>query len=307
VHVTANQNAPNINANLSATGTIAGTVVDEKTHKPLGAVCVSAQGDDFGSAKTNPRGQFRITGLSFGPHLVLLRDCGSGRVFAYLPTYYDHSLTSGAATPVIVKPGATTTITASLIRSGGVEGVVTGAAHHKPLVGVCVVLELPHATTAVGFARASVTGAHRIVAPPGSYDVQFSGCPGPSYQKQYWQAAADQRHATLVTVGASHVTGIDAGLIVGATISGHVFYYDGDFGLSDTCAQARTGPSPGTVIEQAPTNFDGSYALTGLPAAGIGSSSATAPANSTSSRRRSRSTRPRTPTQPCSRSPAATS
>ena len=267
VSVAANADTPNINASLPATGAIAGTVVDEKSHKPLGAVCVSAQGDDFGSAKTNARGQFRISGLSFGPHLVLLRDCGFGRVFAYLPTYYDHSLTSAASTPVVVSPGATTSITASLIRSGGVEGVVTAAAHDKPIAGVCVTLVYPRTNTEVGTALTSVTGAYRIVAPPGKYDVRFSGCPGPSYLEQYWQAAADQRTATPVTVGASHDrTGIDASLKVGATISGRVLYPGEPFGVGDTCAQARTGPSPGRVVAEAPTDYDGDYALTGLPA-----------------------------------------
>jgi protocatechuate 3,4-dioxygenase beta subunit len=100
--------------------------------------------------------------------------------------------------------------------------------------------------------------------PDGDYRVDFrSGSSGPSLIEQFWPAAADLPSATTLTVaGGAGLTGIDATMVVGASISGTLTTSTGAaaVGATVTVTDASTSGSAG----YAQTGVDGSYTVAGL-------------------------------------------
>jgi Carboxypeptidase regulatory-like domain len=269
VHVVAKQNSTGVNANLPRTGSIVGTTVDDHSGKVLPYMCLTLTGNEgTRTAQTDFNGDFRFTDLSVGPHAVVIKDCGFyERRVQYLTTYYQDAVDAAHATPVIVKASTKTKITAKVLRSGGIAGVVRAQSHQTPIVGSCVEVIDPHNGSTIAEMRSSVTGAYRFALAPGSYAVKFSSCAGGFYLTQYYNGATDLKHATPVAVGTGHDTsGIDASLKRGGgSISGLLRDQYGYPPYFQVCVQARTGKSPGRVVAETESNYSGEYALGGLP------------------------------------------
>ena len=131
----------------------------------------------------------------------------------------------------------TGTASISGVVSVTVSGVVT------PLVGACVSAQTSggtpvEATTATG---GTYTLSGLDVA---SYDVYFSPCGAGDYVAQYYSDAATTSAATPVVVSTSGqaVTGINATLAPGTTISGTVSTTSGP--LAGVCASALSSGGP---------------------------------------------------------------
>jgi hypothetical protein len=269
VQVVAGQSVAGVNANLPKRGSMAGTVVDAQTGALLEGMCVTVRGNDPNAiqASTDFLGRFVIPNLSVGPYIVSIRDCGYfSRKVAYLDTYYQHTLDAAQAKPVIVLAQIRTKIVAKMLRSGGIAGVVRQKFSQKPIVGTCVEILDAHSGSTAAEMQTSVTGAYRLAVAPGSYDVRFSSCAGGFFLTQYYNGSPDRRHATKITVGPSHdVTGIDGALGRGGAITGQILDRYGNYPYFGVCAQARVGKSPGRVVAEAVSDYEGRYEIGGLP------------------------------------------
>ncbi len=269
VQVTAKQTVNGINANLPKTGSLAGTVVDDVTGEPLSYMCLTVTGNEPNpiQVQTDYRGRFRVSRLSVGAHIVSIRDCAYfPRTVAYLPTYYQHALDAAHAKVVTIRSQTNTQIVAKMLRSGGIAGVVRQKTNHKPIVNTCVDILDPHTGSPIAEMRTSITGAYRLAVPPGSYQVRFSSCGGGVYLAQYYNGSPDLHHATKVTVGPSNdVSGIDGSLSRGGEITGRITDPFGGYPYFETCAQARTGKSPGRVVAEGTSDWTGQYSIGGLP------------------------------------------
>jgi protocatechuate 3,4-dioxygenase beta subunit len=160
-----------------------------------------------------------------------------------------------------VTPDAQRSAADDLDGGGSISGTVTDASGN-PLGNVAV----DAYDTAGDFVTSTITaddGTYTLDdLAAGEYVLEFDPS-GQNEVEQFSGGAADFSSATAITVGDSPVTGIDASLQAGATISGTVTDSQGN-PLSGITVEAET--SAGTVEGESTTASDGSYEIQGLAA-----------------------------------------
>ena len=213
-----------------------------------------------GSSSTDESGAFAITGLPEGTYtLQFSPPWGS----VYSGEWWNDKPDQYSADTFTVAGGETVSgLLAELGLGGTITGVVTGA-EDAPLQGVSV------SAMGAGNWRSAVTdadGRYELTGlAAGDYTISFqpdSFEPGSAsgYLREYWDDASNQFDADPVTVGAGAVvTGIDAQLALGGTISGMVAA-DGE--PLEGVRVSVNGPGWGNTT----TDPDGHYELTGLAA-----------------------------------------
>jgi hypothetical protein len=258
-----------IDADLAQGGTISGVVTDT-ARKPL-AACVWATPsdqprfitDDYRGC-TDARGRYTISGLptgafkvSFGPNNAV-----------YIPEWYNGAPDEASATPVRVTVGQNLTgINARLTLGGTISGTITDAASGQPLEGACATIAVwdsrvddmmdpPRETSCAG-----PDGRYAIVGlPTGRYRVEFFDRTG-NHAFEFWPDRPDRVSARDVRVHAGRpVTGIDAAMVTGGSVSGTV----GPVGAG-SCLVAYTAAAPDVIGLATCTDEQGHYSLRGLP------------------------------------------
>lgn len=146
--------------------------------------------------------------------------------------------------------------------TGSISGRVTvPAGVDVTLVQVNVWAEGKRSATA-GHASAASDGTYTVGGlPPGRYQVEFNPWPS-GLLREYWNDSELLGNASLVVVGTGPVTGIDAALVQGATLSGTI-RSNGDCDL--TYVHVYGHGAPGHVIPDGVVKPDGTWTLTGLP------------------------------------------
>jgi len=242
-------------------GSIAGTVTDAADPSGLAGVCVTATSTDggfggFGGATTASDGTYEISNLPPDSYTVVFDPtCGATVTSSDSPQQYSSAVSVAAG-------GSVTGIDAALTAGGSISGTVTDAADPSGLAGVCVSAQ--SADGGIGFASA-VTAADGTYSLTGlsadSYTIEFDPtCNG-------IDASADiaQSTAQPVALGAgAAVTGINAALIAGGSISGTVTDAADPSGLAGVCVTALSADG-GTGSGTATTADDGTYTITNLP------------------------------------------
>ena len=102
--------------------------------------------------------------------------------------------------------------------------------------------------------------------PAGSYTLDFQPAQGTNFLEQWWQGKPTQSTANYFTiVDGQTLTGFDAGLLPGATITGTVDGADAlGVGLADVNVSVQS--LDGSAGGQGVTDADGNYSVVGLPA-----------------------------------------
>ena len=239
-----------IDAQLSAGGSISGTVTDANGDPVVGGTIEVLVSGPTSRVTVALGGSYVIGPLIPGSYTVAFNDF-EGR---YAPEWYDDANNAESATPVVVADGeAVVGIDAQLSTGGSISGTVTDGAG-DPLAGVYVSLGPSYAAAAV----TGADGSYQIGAlAAGSYTVRFEGDIG--YFTEWFDDAPDEASATPVVVGRDQVvSGIDAQLFDGAAISGTVTDEDGD-PLEGITVSVR-GPTRRSAI----TGPNGFYRLAGL-------------------------------------------
>ncbi len=228
IHITAGKTVSHINEIMPLGGVISGTVTSQ-SNTPLKGICVLVGPSGSlpptgvtlsgGVPATNAAGQYKVIGLNPGTYQVeFLLGCGNNG--NYVSAEYPHNL---KLTYGQVAAG----INIQLLTGATLSGTVTSAATAHPVEGVCVYL-IPGATTNY-FNPNQVTNADGTYTfdqmPAGTYYVQF--IPGCGNSGSYAPQGYDNSNVffpQLITVGAAGetVTGIDAALQPGATVTGTV-------------------------------------------------------------------------------------
>lgn len=131
--------AQNGNANAGTAG-ISGTVLQQSTGNPVGAVTVdvfqsSNAGSPIVSTVTDAAGGYHFTGLAAGSYLLEFQGAG----FASL--WYPDSLTAAGATGVTVK--AAQSVSGINIQLGGLPGSISGQIVGADPTGTVLTLEIP--------------------------------------------------------------------------------------------------------------------------------------------------------------------
>jgi len=305
VPVTAGRLAPGVGAALNAadTGGISGTVTAVAGGARLGDVDVTVftgSGDEAGSAVTGADGTYRVTGLApaapgylvcFGAWYATggsssggyLSQCYRGVPWEMpLDEPWNYEAPAPGAAPVPVAAGRLTPgVDAALGTAGGISGTVTAAAGGARLSGVYVQVftgsgdDAGWATTWRGTYQ--VTG----LAPTASgYLVCFDagraaggssplGYASQCYRGVPWDYGAPAPGATPVPVAAGRLTpAVDAEIVAAGGISGTVTAGAAGARLGNVNVGVFNGS--GDLEGWTVTGADGTYRVTGLPAAAPG-------------------------------------
>ncbi|HEX9034977.1 MAG TPA: carboxypeptidase-like regulatory domain-containing protein [Streptosporangiaceae bacterium] len=279
VPVTAGQVTSGIDQTLRPGGTITGKITDT-AGQLLSNVCVlvigetgAGSGGAYAALLVSHGGHYAIANLPPGQFLVAFsglrvpgRGCG--------PSPYADQIFKGQGLPanpdlVSVPAGRVTSgVNATLPPAGKISGVITTRAGH-PLPGMCVTVIDPR--TNAGSSAFSERHGRYVVPdlPAGRYKVEFSNCgfsffgPAPNYAPAWYKDKPTQATATPVIVTAGSTTaGIDAALVRGGAISGHVTYGPSGRPISYVCVLAYTPDQ--SVFSIALTDRRGDYQVTGL-------------------------------------------
>src|SRR5262249_37507943 len=159
-------------------------------------------------------GTYQLKGLAGGRYLVVFDPSCQGQISRNYLAQSRH---------VSVRPEQSLTgVNAYLKPGAGVSGVVTDS-HGNALQGVCIRITNGHGNA---FAESGPDGSYSIVGlPADSYIVEFTGgCGSPgSLAPQYYKNESSLGSADPITLVAGKVmSGIDAAMTPGATITGVV-------------------------------------------------------------------------------------
>ena len=251
-----------IDARLRVGGMITGTVRGA-SGRPLQGICVDSSAGS--GAATGRDGRYQLEGLSPGRYGVQFTP-GCNNNGNYLGANYPHRIR--------VADGQTIRGINAVLRTGGIiSGRVTSPSG-RPLAGMVV-----SAGDASGDGNVVCTGAKGGYAinqlPPGRYEVEFgAGCGARgNWAPQFYPDQPNPNDAGVVRVGRSErVTGIDATMRRGATITGRVTSAAGR-PVSKICVQV--GPVGDAYLAdefgfpfapQVQTGREGRYRVSRLPA-----------------------------------------
>jgi hypothetical protein len=253
-----------VNAAMPTGATITGTVTDASA-APLAGICVDAvptgnptllQEIAVGSAATTgTAGQYELEGLPAGPYQVFFNTgCGNNG---------DYVQATSATVPGAL--GKTYSgVNAVLEPGASISGTVTSAASGNPLPGICVFVYGGPQSYGGGNATTGADGTYVIdnEVPTGTYYVVFSGgCgnPGTYGAVGYNSPNPNAPQAITITTAGQALTGINAAMPSGATISGTVTTSKGQK-LTGLCAGAFVA---GGEVGLAETH-SGRYSITNL-------------------------------------------
>ena len=209
----------------AATGGISGEVTEFTSGNPVpeARVCAESQSGEFACVFAASNGIYSIGGLAPGSYAVEFSRGRSGR--SLLPQYYDDREVGEQPVAVTVGSGVVTGIDGHLKPGGGIGGRVTESAAGAPVeeVEVCA-FQVGEVEEFAGCTETNANGEYTILGlGEGNYEVVFfANYLG--YEIQIYDGVHSSFDETLVPVSIGPpVGGIDAVLVLGGEISGHVY------------------------------------------------------------------------------------
>lgn len=220
------QAASGVNASLAVGGSVSGTI--SLSTGPLtqpASVALVAEGAtvtgpaDLFYISTAPDGTFTFTGLSGGSYTLAFAGPYGSNI---APQYWSDAARLADASYFTVTPGQTQSDKNAVLQPGSsVSGTVTGAG--APLAFGFVQALAADGTVVANGSTAS-DGTYSIVGlPAGSITLKFAPPMGGNFLPQWWSGASTVGAAQYFDVpAATALTGYDAQLPVGASISGTI-------------------------------------------------------------------------------------
>jgi hypothetical protein len=223
VSVTPPDETPDIDAELSLAGSVAGRLTLSGGAAAVGACVVvypSSQIDMFaltafaGFDSTDPSGEYEIGNLSPGSYRVAFGDCATGGAFPSAPSFafeaHANQPTLAKGELVTVSGGAQTPVDAVVAMGGRIAGTVTD--EDGTVSGLCVAAEDPSNGDIVAAAVTAGNGTYTLAGVPvGSWAIRYftEGCSraySGDYLTEYHGDSPDRAGATLVSVTESTTT-----------------------------------------------------------------------------------------------------
>lgn len=186
----------------AATGKIEGEVIDSVTELGIEGVQVCAYDAVEVCGTSDPDGKYAISALPDGNYIVEFRGTGLG----YIRQYFNGTASFEDADEVVVAGGGTVSgIDAELEEGGEIAGQVTDAATNAGIEEVEVCAYTVTVFAGCDFTDPSGNYTIRGVG-SGSYMVEF-WAEFLGYETRYYNEAASEGAATLVSVSAPNTTG----------------------------------------------------------------------------------------------------
>jgi hypothetical protein len=270
IDLTAPESRGDIDAELALGASVSGVVTEAGSGLPIKDIFVEVldlEGQRVETAFTQADGTYQTQPtLASGSYLVRFNADERFASCTFVTAYYGGAIREEEAEPVTVTaPNPATGVDASLTRGSILFGRLTDAATGAPLSGGQVTIFDAQGEFA-GFGRVTEIGgwATQTGLPGGSYRLRFSDGDG-GYIDEYYDDALTLDAATPVVVSApDDITGLDAALAQGATISGRVTA--GDTGEPFTAGYVVVYDAGGNDVGYGELEADGSYLVRdGLP------------------------------------------
>ncbi len=249
-----------IDAALQEAGHIAGTVANSVTGAAMSGVEVTV--DNAGTdaviteAETSSNGTYSVGGLSTGNYIVSFYDYG------YVGQYYNERASQGAADPVAVTVGKTSSaINAVMAPDGGISGTVTDAVSKDPLPDTYVYV-IDSGGDEVAEQYTDTNGNYSVAnLAPGAYSLEFANYNSSAgYVPQYYNDDYTLATAEPVTVAPGRTTtGIDVGMTQYGAISGTVT--DGSDNEAIPNVDVEVYDSSGDIVGSSYTSATGQYTV----------------------------------------------
>jgi hypothetical protein len=264
VILTAGQSLTGIDAALVKGASISGLVT-----APAGidlnslGVSVSSTGADmsYGYGQVGQDGSYTVRGLPAGSYKIQFSGGNSG----VITQWHSGASSFETATPVTLTAGQDLAgINATLVKGASISGKVTVPAGVEP--GSLQADVTSANGSYAGSSQIHDDGTYKVNGlPAGSYKVRFSGYNSGTLQ-QWYAGASSEATATPVTLAAGQDrTGIDATLVMGASVSGTVTAPAGvNLGTIQATVYQAGGTNP-NYVGSASVNDDGTYKVAGLP------------------------------------------
>ncbi|MDQ0866456.1 hypothetical protein QF036_004037 [Arthrobacter globiformis] len=264
VAVTAGQNHSGVDAALVKGASITGKVASAAGVNLSGVWIYLYDSETMswaGGTQPGADGSYQFAGLAAGSYKIQFSTGSSGA----LGQWYGGAVAASAATPVAVSSSQDLTLADTvLIKGATISGKVTAPAGVDLSAVSVYAYNSTGSLSYPGYTNVQADGSYKLAGlPQGDYAVSFSGYNSGALDQ--WHANATSREsATVLPVAAGQdVTGINATLVKGASISGKVTVPAG-VTLSGVSVSASGEGSPyGTY---ASVNADGTYKVKGLPA-----------------------------------------
>jgi hypothetical protein len=243
------------NATMSRAGAIEGTATEDGRPLEYDTVCAYTLAEvRVGCVGTDEDGKYRYEGLPPGSYILELEGFGQVLQFSGGAKTFD------AATPVTVEAESSAIENFEVAGPPGISGTLLDAATGEAPEGA--VSACASSDSGGGCWQINSDGTYRMTGlEPGEYVVSFEGG---IYSRQYYDGVSDEAEATLVTVGGTMVTGIDAELQQAGRISGHVTLGGAGtpLGSVNVCALDQSGT---TVECETSSPSTGKYTIRELP------------------------------------------
>ena len=264
VAVTAGQNHAGVDAALVKGASITGKVSSAPGVNLSGVWIYLYDSETMswaGGMQPSPDGSYQFAGLAAGSYKIQFSTGSSGA----LGQWYGGAVAASAATPVAVSSSQDLTLPDTvLIKGATISGKVTAPAGVDLSAVSVYAYNSKGSLSYPGYTNVQPDGSYKLAGlPQGDYAISFSGYNSGALDQ--WHANATSRESATVLPVASgqDVTGINATLVKGASISGKVTVPVG-VTLSGVSVSASGEGSPyGTY---ASVNADGTYKVKGLPA-----------------------------------------
>jgi hypothetical protein len=267
VTVTGGATTSGISAALVTGGTITGTITVAATGNPLANNChvdvaaenLATQSFSYIVFCTDASGHYTITGLSTGSYAVQFSDVSDN----YVDQWYHSESTSGAADPVSVTAGATTSgISAAMVAGGTISGTITDAKSGIPLASNCNVrVDAVNTASQLNYfdGCTDASGGYTITRlPAGTYTVQFQDSED-NYLSQFYSG-----DPVTVATGAT-TSGVNVALAAGGIVSGTVTAVSDGHDLSNVCVNVFPASNLNDAVGFGCTGASGTYSIGGLP------------------------------------------
>ncbi|MBC7593686.1 MAG: carboxypeptidase regulatory-like domain-containing protein, partial [Kineosporiaceae bacterium] len=258
-----------ISASAAGTATISGTVTGDGSPpvslEGASVEAIAANGSFVASSSTDASGNYSIGGLDAGSYTLQFRAPYGAN---FVSQYWGNKLTQQSADYFTVASGETLSGKNALLAVGAsIGGNVSGGG--APLTGANVYAYTVDGNWAGG-ATTDAAGNYSLSGvAAGSFTLQFVAANGANFVSQYWANRATLQTADYFTVSPGQtVTGKDAVLVSGASISGNVKGQGSpNVNLSGVYVSAYS--TDRSTSAYTTTDSNGNYSLVGLAASSV--------------------------------------
>ncbi|WP_224165156.1 carboxypeptidase regulatory-like domain-containing protein [Arthrobacter sp. StoSoilA2] len=267
VTLNSGQNLLGVDATLIKGATISGKITApagvDISNARVEAYPTSGANSYAESANVGSDGNYKVIGLPAGTYKLKFTGYNTGA----LDQWHSNAVSFETATAVSLSTGQDLTgINATLVKGATIAGKVTAPAGIDVSGAIVELYKSDSVNSYLGTAYINSDGSYKFIGlQPGSYKLKFAGSDTGALDQWHSNAESFATATAVVITSGQDLTGINATLVKGATISGKITAPAG-VTLENTSVYVYKTTDPDSYVASASPGSDGSYKIIGLPA-----------------------------------------